>query len=92
VEDRYVLTNGDGGDEAVQELADRLSLEATVAVHGSRVLVVQRSCGKDRGSRLESTEPVQMLLVACSRENLHPDRVAGGCVLCEQRIDSVTNR
>ncbi len=60
MQDRRVGANGDGADEAIHELADRLSFAATLTIDGSRLVIVHGPSGKDSGSRQKSTELMQM--------------------------------
>ncbi len=92
MQDRHVGADGNGGDEAIDELPDRLPLAATVTIDAGRLVIVRAIRGKDRSSRQKPTEPMQMLLVACSCKDLHSNGVADGYILRKQLIDSVANR
>ena len=50
MQNRRVGADRDGTDEAIHELADRLSSAATLPIDGSRLVVVSGPCGKDRRS------------------------------------------
>lgn len=92
MQDRHVGADGDGGDEAIDELPDRLSLAAAMTMDASRLVIVRRCGGKDGGSRQKPSESMQMLFVASSCEDRHPNRIANGYVFAEQLIDSIADR
>lgn len=92
MQDRRIGANCNGADETIHELADSLSFAAALTIDGSRLVIVNGSCGKDSGSRQKSTELMQVLFVARSCKCLHPNRVADCHILCEQRIYSIANR
>jgi hypothetical protein len=92
MQNRYIGANRNGTDEAIHELANRLSLAAALTIDGSRVVIVDRSRRQDNGSRKKSTELKQVSFVARSCKDLHPNRVADCDVLREQRIYPIANQ
>ncbi len=80
-------TDGLGGDEAVDQLADGLALVAAGAEQASRLLEVGGFRWDDRGAGQEAPQLAQVGLVAGAGQDLHADGVAGGDVPSEQVID-----
>jgi hypothetical protein len=87
----HVRADGDGGDKAIDELPDRLPFSPTMTIDASRLVIVRGFSGKDGRSCQKSMEPNQMPFVACTRQDLHSDWVAGGHVFREQFIDSIAD-
>ncbi len=51
MQDRRIGANGNGADETINELRDSLSFAAALTIDGSRMVIVDGSCGQDSGSR-----------------------------------------
>ena len=51
MQDRRIGANCNGADETINELADSLSFAAALTIDGSRMVIVDGSCGQDNGSR-----------------------------------------
>ena len=51
MQDRRIGAHCNGADETINELADSLSFAAALTIDGSRMVVVDGSCGQDNGSR-----------------------------------------
>lgn len=69
--------DGDRCDQAVDELADCCAaLPAGPIQHGG-ILIIARSGWEDGRAREQTSEVVQVPLVACAREDLHANGIAG---------------
>jgi hypothetical protein len=89
VEDGDVGADGDGGDEAVDELSDRLAVAPTGPAQRRSVFVVGEGGGQQRGPGEEPAELIEVLFVSGAGQDLHVDRCAGREVGFKERIDGV---
>jgi hypothetical protein len=76
VEDPGLVPDGDGTDQAVDQLAHGRAAPATHTVQRSRHLVIDWNGGKDGCSGEEATEAVEVGIVSSAGHHLHPDRIA----------------
>ena len=78
--------DGDGGDEAVDQLADGGALPAAAPIEGSGILVVGGAHWNDHGASEQAPEVEQMGLVARAGQDFHADGVADGEVPVQKLI------
>ena len=83
VEYRYTGVDGDGGDEAVDQLANGLAFPATCTVQRRGVVVAGRLRRQHRRKREQSPECLEVPLVTGAGEHFHPNRVADGYLFFE---------
>lgn len=92
MEDGGAVSNGDGGDEAVDERPRGLSLPSTRSVQRGGSLEVHRHRGDEGGRGEQAAEVGQVLLVASTGEDFHEDGLADGEVSAEELVDSGADR
>ncbi len=84
--------DGDGGDQAIDELAKRLPLLSTRSVKCRSCLVVHRFRTKCNRPGEEPAQLLKVLLIAGPRKNLHANGVTRGDLSGQQIIDPPTCR
>lgn len=92
MEDGHISTNGDGGDETIDQLANRLPLPTTDAIKSRRIVVVCRFRGKQGCLRKQSAKIVQMPLIPRAGEHFHVNRIADCNLAIEQYLDTIADR
>lgn len=91
MEQRRRSSDGNGSDEAVDQLSHCFPVPATRAVQRGCVFVVGRFGGQQRGAREQSSKVVEVLLVSCTGEHFHSDGVARGDLVVQECVDAVTD-
>lgn len=92
VQDRDVRSDGDGRDETVDQLPNGLTAMPTAAIDSGGLLVVDWLGWQQRGPGEQSTQAVEVTLVAGPRQDLHANRVAARDVSTEECIDTGADR
>lgn len=80
------------GNQTVDELANSLALTATTAINRRRGVEVDRLGRKQRGSRKQPPELLQVLLIASAGEDFHSNRIARRDSRSKKLVDALANR
>jgi hypothetical protein len=92
VEDGQVGPNGDAGDQAVDQLPDRLAPATAGAVQRRTLVIISRLGRNEGGPSQESPEVVKVTFVTGAGENFHTDWLANGDLPAQKLIDSDAHR
>jgi hypothetical protein len=91
VQQRASGSNGDAGDEAVDHLANGLPISPTHSIQRCRLFVVGGLRGDEGASGEQAPQIVQVTLVPCPGEHLHPDGLADDEALGQEVVNAPTD-
>ena len=92
VENPCIGVDGNGTDEAVDQLSDGFPFPAAKSKQGRSLFIVPGCQRQDGRTRKQSTEVMQVPFVPRAGQHFHEDRVADRDLAVEQRLDPITGR
>ena len=92
VEEGKIIAQRHRSNQAVDQPPNRVSLGSTPSVQQRRGLIVRARDGEHRGSADQTSQILQVRLVACSGQQLHCYDVTNGDVTCQESIHFIACR